>query len=312
MTPADQPAGVPTCYRHRDRETYIRCQRCNKPICPDCMRDASVGFHCPDCVAEGRRTTRQARTTFGGVRPGGFGLVSKILIGINAAVWALIMATGSSSSPWVERLSLIPKGQCGDGRGRWLPGVTSRAQCALEGPRFGAHWVDGVATGAPWQLVTAMFTHVEVVHIGFNMIALWVLGPQLELVLGRLRFTALYLLSGLVGSAAVYLLSDQTTPTLGASGAIFGLMAALLVVARKARADVSTLMLWIGINAALTFFASGISWQGHVGGFLGGLALAGVLAYAPRQRRTTWQAAGFAGVTLLVVLAVAVRTAALG
>ena len=277
------------------------------------MRDASVGFQCPECVAEGRRTTRQARTPYGGLRPGSFGLVSKILIGINVAVWVLIVATGSSASRWVTRLALIPKGQCGDGQGRWLPSIGSQTQCQVvnQVQNAGVHWYDGVATGAPWQLVTSLFTHIEPLHIGFNMLALWVLGPQLEAVLGRLRFTALYLLSGLVGSAAVLLLSDQSTPTLGASGAIFGLMAALLVIALKAKADVSQLMIWIGINAALTFFASGISWQGHVGGFLGGLALAAVLVYSPRKNRGTWQIAGFAGVAALVLLVCVVRATAL-
>jgi membrane associated rhomboid family serine protease len=172
-------------------------------------------------------------------------------------------------------------------------------------------WV-GVAAGDWWQPLTSMFTHVEVLHIGFNMLALWFLGPQLEMVLGRVRFLALYLMSGLVGSAAVYLLSPEYTPTLGASGAIFGLMAALLVIAHKQHADVSQLLIWIGINAGITFFAgANISWQGHVGGFVGGLALAGVLAYSPRERRTTWQVAGFAGVAILVALAFALRTAAL-
>jgi membrane associated rhomboid family serine protease len=149
-------------------------------------------------------------------------------------------------------------------------------------------------------------------HIGFNMLALWILGPQLEMVLGRARYLGLYLLSGLVGSVAVYWLSGQATPTLGASGAIFGLMGALLVLAYKVRADVSQLLTWIGLNAALTFFGSGISWQGHLGGFIGGVALAGVIAYAPRERRTAWQAAGFGAVALLVVVAILARTAALG
>jgi membrane associated rhomboid family serine protease len=276
------------------------------------MRDAAVGFQCPDCIAEGRRTTRQARTAFGGLRTGNVGVVSKVLIGINAAVWVLIMITGASSSPWVERLSLIPRGQCGDGRGRWIPSITTEAQCRAVGTGHGVHWVAGVATGAPWQLFTSLFTHVEVFHIGFNMLALWILGPQLEMVLGRARFLLLYLISGLVGSAAVYWFSDQTTPTLGASGAIFGLMACLLVVALKAGADVSQLLIWIGINAAITFFAgANISWQGHVGGFLGGLALAAVLVYSPRERRTPWQAAGFSLVGVVVVLAVLLRTAAL-
>jgi membrane associated rhomboid family serine protease len=268
------------------------------------MNDAPVGFHCPDCVAEARRTTRQARTTLGGIRSTSVGLVSKILIGINAAVWALIMATGGNSSVWVDRLAIRPKGACVvDDRGYDV----SSSLCTIQH----GTWLPGVSDGAWWQPLTSMFAHVEPLHIGFNMLALWILGPQLELVLGRLRFTSLYLLSGLVGSAAVYWLSPLYTPTLGASGAIFGLMAALLVVARKARADISQLMVWIGINAALTFFAAGISWQGHVGGFVGGLVLAGILAYAPRERRTTWQAAGFAGVAILVAIAFAIRTAGL-
>jgi membrane associated rhomboid family serine protease len=309
VTPAGDPAGVPTCYRHPGRETYIRCQRCNKPICPDCMRDASVGFQCPDCVAEGHKDTRQARTAYGGLRPGNVGLVSKILIGINAAVWVLIMVTGAGNSPWVFRLALIPRGLCAseDHPGRYYPGATSEALCrtAPDGHFY------GLAAGDWWEPLTSMFTHVEVLHIGFNMLALWILGPQLEMALGRLRYVGLYLLSGLVGSAAVYLLSDAGTPSLGASGAIFGLMAALLVLAHRVRADVSQLWIWIAINAALTFFGANISWQAHVGGFIGGGVLAVILAYAPRQGRTTWQAAGFGGVAILVALTFALRTAAL-
>ncbi len=274
------------------------------------MRDAAVGFQCPDCVAEGRKNTRQARTAYGGLRPASGGLVCKILVGINAAVWALILATGSQNSPWFFRLSLIPRGICvaSDHPGRFYPGVSSSSVCSTTPD---GSWV-GVAAGDWWQPLTSMFTHVEVLHIGFNMIALWILGPQLELVLGRLRFTALYLLSGLMGSAVVYWFSAESTPTLGASGAIFGLMGALLVLALKVGSDVSQLLVWIGINFAITFFAgANISWQGHLGGFVGGMALAGVLAYAPRERRTTWQAAGFACVAVLVAVAFAVRTAAL-
>jgi membrane associated rhomboid family serine protease len=267
------------------------------------MTDAAVGFQCPSCVAEGRRTTRQARTAFGGVRSAGVGVVSKILIAINAAVWALILATGGNSSVWVDRLALRPKGGC-----LGLPFNVSHDECtAVHGT-----WLPGVSNGAWWQPVTSMFTHVELFHIGFNMLALWILGPQLEMVLGRIRFLALYLLSGLVGSATVYLLSPEFTPTLGASGAIFGLMAALLVVARKQHADISQLMVWIAINVAITFFGrSSISWQGHLGGFVGGLVLAGVLAYAPRERRTAWQVGGFACVAVAVLVVFALRTAAL-
>jgi len=169
----------------------------------------------------------------------------------------------------------------------------------------------GVSDGAYWQLMTSAFTHVQVWHIGFNMLALWVLGPQLELALGRVRFLALYLLSALTGSVAVYWFSATNSSTVGASGAIFGLMGALLVIAYKVRGDVQQIMIWIGINAVLTFTVSDISWQGHLGGFLGGVAIAGLLAYAPRERRTVIQVAGLVGLTLVMLVAVAVRTTAL-
>jgi len=264
------------------------------------MRDAAVGFQCPSCIAEGRRTTRQARTAFGGLRTGNDGLVSKILIAINAAVWALILATGGNSSVWVDRLALRPKGVCTVGRQAF---DVSHTQCT------GSHgtWLPGVSDGAWWQPMTSMFTQVEILHIGFNMLMLWILGQQLELVLGRARFVLLYLLSGLVGSAAVYWLSPEFTPTVGASGAIFGLMAALLVVARKQRADVSQLLVLIGVNAGFTFFASGISWQGHVGGFVGGLVVAGIFTQLRADRKAPLQWAALGGFTLALLALVGVR-----
>jgi membrane associated rhomboid family serine protease len=274
------------------------------------MRNAAVGFQCPDCVAEGGRQTRQARTAYGGLRSSRQGVVSLTLIGTNVAVWLIILVTGWQNSPWVYRLSLIPSGLCvaSDNPGSYYPQVNSAQVCSATPD---GSWV-GVAGGDWWQPLTSMFTHVQLLHIGFNMVALWVLGPQLEMVLGRLRYTGVYLLSGLAGSAAVIWFSDPNTPTLGASGAIFGLMGALLVLALKVGSNLNQLLFWIGLNFAFTFFgASNISWQGHLGGFVGGVALAAILAYAPRQRRTAWQAAGFACVGLLVLIALVVRTAAL-
>ena len=281
---------TPTCYRHADRETHIRCQRCDRPICPDCMRQAAVGFQCPDCVREAARTTRQARTAYGGRRPTTPGLVTSTLIGINVVVFVLILATGGADGWLLPQLALIPTG----------------AVYLVNGqPQF----VDGVADGATWQLVTSMFTHVELWHIGFNMLALYVLGPQLELMLGRARFLALYLLSGLVGSAFVYWLAAENSVTVGASGALFGLMAALLIVAIKVRGDVQGLIGLVAVNVAITIFGRGfISWQGHLGGFVGGLVLAVVLVYAPRRHRTAWQVAGVTLVGLATVAAVAMRT----
>ncbi|WP_243640412.1 rhomboid family intramembrane serine protease [Nocardioides jejuensis] len=300
MTPA------PQCYRHAGRETHISCQRCERPICPDCMRSAAVGFQCPECVKDGARQTRSGRSAYGGARVANPSLTSGVLIAINAAVWLLITATGGAASLWAARLSLIPRASCVQGGGSYP--TATEATCPPT-----ATWIHGVADGAWWQLVTSMFTHVEVMHIGFNMLALWFLGPQLELALGRARFVALYLLSGLGGSLAVYWLAPTYTSTLGASGAIFGLMAALLVVAFKVRGDVQSILGWIGINAVITVIGRGsISWQGHLGGFLGGLALMAVFAFAPKgPQRAAWQWGGVALYAVVVVGGLALRTASL-
>jgi membrane associated rhomboid family serine protease len=298
---------VPVCYRHPERETWIRCQRCDRPICPDCMRDAAVGFQCPTCVAEGARSTRSGRTAYGGRRSANPALTSLVLIAINAAVWVVLQATGGSRSPLYDLLVLLPGGRCGSAAdpSMYYPGVGTEAQCAAGAD--GA-WVPGVADGAAWQLLTSAFVHLEVWHIGFNMLALWFLGPQLEAVVGRTRFLALYLVSALAGSTLVYWLADPQGSTLGASGAIFGLIGALLVVALKVGGDVRTILVWLGINVAITFTIPGISWQGHIGGLLGGAAVAALLVYSPRARRTQVQWAGLVGLLVLLAVLVVART----
>jgi membrane associated rhomboid family serine protease len=256
------------------------------------MNPASVGFQCPDCVREGSRTTRQGTTAYGGKRSDNPALTSQVLIALNLAVWLLLTATGGGGSPWFYRLVLIPRG----------------ADAIIDGAR---QFVPGVADGAYWQLATSAFTHVSLFHIGFNMMALWVLGPQLELILGRARFLAVYLLSGLAGSAAVYWLSATNTPTLGASGAIFGLMGALVVIAFKVHGSASAILPWIAFNFALTFLVPHISWQGHVGGFVGGVLLAALFAYAPKAGRTRWQLAGSVLFAALLVVAIVARSVVL-
>lgn len=300
---------MPTCYRHSGRETYIHCQRCNKPICPDCMRDAAVGFQCPDCVAEGAKTTRAGRTAYGGLRPSNAGLTSMVLIAINVAVFLVVAAAGGASGTLVDWLALHARGLCVADGGGFYPQL-SEAACPTVG---NTTWVPGVSDGAVWQLVTSAFLHTQVLHIGFNMFALYVLGPQLELALGRVRFLALYLLSALAGSALVYWAAGETTTTLGASGAVFGLMGALLVIAHKVGGNYQQILMWIGLNALFTVIGSSfISWQGHLGGFVGGVVIAAILAYAPRgPKRTAVQVAGLVGVAALIVLAVVARTATL-
>jgi membrane associated rhomboid family serine protease len=282
---------APVCYRHPEREAHIRCQRCNRRICPDCMRPASVGFQCPSCVAEGSRTTRSGGTPYGGQRSGNPALTSQVLIGINVLVWVLVLVTGGRSSSLIDLLSLRPDGGLVDFQG-------------------GTYSVPpGVADGRVWQLLTAAFMHVEVWHIGFNMLALYALGPQLELAVGRARFLALYLLSALTASAAVMWFAPAYSLTLGASGAIFGLMGALLVVAIKVRGDVRGMLTWIAVNFAFTLlFVRLISWQGHTGGFVGGLLIGAALVYAPRgPARPRYQALGLAGIALLTLAAIVVR-----
>ena len=283
---------VPVCYRHAARETYIRCQRCDKPICPDCMRPAAVGFQCPDCVKEGARSTRQGRTPYGGKVHAGGPVVTWTLLGLNLLVFLAVSSTGGGTSRVLTTLGLLPVG-----------GV-------FADPATGTGYlVRGVSEGATWQLVTSMFTHVQVWHIVFNMMALYVLGPQLELVLGRLRFGALYLLSGLVGSATVYWLAPASSLTIGASGAIFGLMGALLVLALKVGGNVQGLLTLLAVNGVITVLgAQYISWQGHLGGLVGGLVLGFVMVYAPRERRGMVQIAGTVVVLVAILTAVIART----
>lgn len=301
------PGPAPQCYRHPGRVTYINCQRCGRPICPECMIPASVGFQCPECVAEGARTTRQNQGPYGGTRSKNPAQTSIVLIGINVAVWLLLTLTGGRASPWFLRLGLRPTGSCvpTDNPAQFFPGAGAEV-CAAMGPS--ATWMPGVSDGAIWQLVTSAFTHLDIAHIGFNMLALWFLGPQLERVVGRARFLALYLLSAFAGSATVMWLSGDQTNTFGASGAVFGLMGALIVMVLKVGGNVQPILIWLGINVAYTFLGPGsISWQGHFGGLVGGAAVAAITAYAPKENRTRVQLLGLVGFGVLCAVLIAVR-----
>lgn len=301
--------GVPTCYRHPGREAHIRCQRCNRSICPDCMNSAAVGFQCPDCVRAGRRETRQGQAAYGGRPVVDASLTTYVLIVLNAVVFAIIFLTGRYNSRLLDLFGLLPTGRCAVDGG-YYPGEGSAGVCHADHPN--AHWVHGVSDGSYWQLITAAFTHVEVWHIGANMLALWIIGPQVELVLGRVRFLAVYLISALAGSVAVYWLAGEATQTVGASGAIFGLFGAMLVIVKKVRAPLRPILMVLGINAVITFSVPGISWQGHVGGCIGGALVAAILAYSPRgKHRAAIQLGGLTALVVVLLALVAVRTAAL-
>jgi membrane associated rhomboid family serine protease len=260
------------------------------------MNDAAVGFQCPSCVADGRKQTRQGRTAYGGSVAHKPGMVTNILIGINVAVWVAITSTGGGRSWLVDVLALSNRGICyaNPERTQYRPGIHEGAACAA----VNGDWYPGFADGAAWQALTSAFTHVQVWHIAMNMFALFFMGPALEAMLGRWRYLALYLLSALGGSVLVLVTGRGAV---GASGAIFGLLAAHLVVAIKVRGNVSGVVQLLVINGFISIAgASYISWEGHLGGFLAGLAAAFVLVYAPREKRTQWQVAGLGLVTVVI------------
>lgn len=300
---------TPVCYRHPSRETGVRCVRCERPICPDCMTEASVGFQCPECVAEGRRTQRQVRTAFGGSAAGQAGYVTKALIALNVLVMAISTAVGGISALVGSGFG----GLMGSGNqfSQWgaviaydvLPGYDPSAM--------------GIANGEYYRLITAMFIHYGVLHLAMNMYALWIMGRTLEQALGPLRFAGLYLLAGLGGDVAAYLFSDPGTifdrgaQTAGASTAIFGLFAALFVLLRRVGRDTTSVLPIIVINIVFTLTVPGISIPGHLGGLVIGAAAAAVLAYAPQTKRTLVQTAGLSGVLAVLLLVTLARTFAL-
>ncbi|MEU6860833.1 rhomboid family intramembrane serine protease [Glycomyces sp. NPDC046736] len=269
---------APVCYRHRNRQTYLRCQRCERPICADCSIDASVGFQCPECVAQGRRTTRQARSSFGGAAgSGSAGTVTKVLIGANVAVFIAAIISAGSLAPLMSSV-LTPLHQMGAEIG-YLPPYTGRG-VDLFGTVVSA---STVSEGAYYRMITAMFLHYGFIHLLFNMVVLYMFGRVLEHDLGPARFFAVYMLSGLAGSVAVYLFSPFTW-TAGASGAVYGLFGLLIMVNRKLKRDNRGIYVLIGLNLVFTIIG-GFSLAGHVGGLIGGLICGALLIFTPRGRR---------------------------
>jgi membrane associated rhomboid family serine protease len=270
------PQAAPTCYRHPDRVTYVRCTRCNRPICPECMRDAAVGHQCEECVREGAKTVRQPQTVFGGLQKPATPVVTYTLIAMNVVMFFLDRASPALQSELV-----------------------------LRSP--------DVANGDLYRLLTSAFMHYGIAHLLFNMYALYIMGPALEVWLGRLRFGVLYALSALGGSVLVYLLSSVDAWTAGASGAVFGLFGASFVVGRRLNLDVRWLIGLIALNLAITFVipllgGQNISWQGHIGGLVTGALVAAAYAYAPRERRTMIQTSAMVTLVVLFMLLIWWRT----
>ncbi len=170
-------------------------------------------------------------------------------------------------------------------------------------------WPVGIAAGGEWyRLISSAFLHGSFLHIAFNMYVLFALGPTLERILGHSRFIVLYVASALGGAVASYYFSDIRTVSVGASGAIFGLMGALVVAGRRLRYDVTQVLILLGINVVIGFIAPGIDWRAHLGGLVVGAAVAAILVHAPQRGRTVIQVAGVGGVVLVLIALTMMRT----
>ncbi|MBG6084711.1 rhomboid family intramembrane serine protease [Zhihengliuella flava] len=250
---------VPVCPRHPERPSYVRCQRCGQPTCGECQRPAAVGVQCVACVQQAAKSAPQVRTALGGKARGEKPVVTYAIIGLCAVVFgAQYVVPGLT-----ERLLFA--------------GVYTSPQIAGLFPDIGLE---------PWRMVTSTFLHSQgfIMHIAFNMYALFIIGRVLEPALGRLRFAAVYLISGFGGSVAVLLLDYPMQGVVGASGAVFGLFGALLVITRARGGNFMPILILIGINLVIGFIPGfNVSWQAHLGGVLTGAALAAVMVYAPRM-----------------------------
>jgi membrane associated rhomboid family serine protease len=265
------------------------------------MNDASVGFQCPECVREGRKTVRQSRTVFGGRVSQDPGQATRVLVGLNVGVFVLaaLMGGGNVLAAQLTELHVrfadLPLGRCVEGLAGCTPGEPI-----------------GVATGEYYRLLTSMFLHHGLLHLMFNMYALMMVGQAVERALGRWRFVTLYLIAGLAGSAASYAFSPGGFSA-GASGAVFGLFGAYFVIQKRLRVDTSQIATLIGINVVIGFVISGIDWRAHIGGLAAGAAMTALFAFVGGRGRTreTVHASGAAAVLLVVVVVVALRTAQL-
>jgi membrane associated rhomboid family serine protease len=244
-----------TCYRHPGRETAVSCSNCGRPICPDCMVYAAVGIKCPECAGQptgARAATRRAGRVAGAATGA---VVTKTLIAVNVAVFLVSVAQSS---------------------GGLTPSATFIDRWALNGL--------AVADGEWYRLITSAFLHASLIHLAFNMLMLWWFGQALETALGRGRFVVVYLVSALAGSAGALLLSSAATNTVGASGAVFGILGAGLVLERRQiYVFGGGALAVVLLNVVFTFAVSNISIGGHLGGLAGGMLAVLALSVAGRH-----------------------------
>jgi membrane associated rhomboid family serine protease len=278
------------CYRHPDRETGLSCSECGRPVCADCANFGPVGIRCPDhaSVRQGSTTRIKPRPVLrapGAALGSGNAPVTKVLIGINLVVYLITVVQGfglnSPGGSLFNKFILV-------GSNSGLPLFARTGDLAHD-----HEW---------WRLFTSMFLHASILHIAFNMFALYVIGTQVEQYLGRSRYIGLYLVSGLAGGAGAVVQAPYQ-PVVGASGAIFGILGAMLIIEWQLTGRLAgNAMTLIVINLLISFAIPGISWGGHIGGLIGGILI--TLAYAHwRGGRAQYGQLGLGGILGLVVVA---------
>ena len=254
---------ITTCYRHPDRRAGVTCQRCSRPICPSCMTPASVGFQCPECVKGAAKTSPVVN--FRDIRASGRPIVTMALIAVNVLA---MVAVGLQGKSFME----------GSGQ-LWEDGVLIGRDLVPSSSGFGLEAI-GVAEGQVYRIVSGGFLHAGLLHLGMNMLLLYLLGTQLEPLLGRLRFFTLYVACLIAGSFGVMLV-QPTSVTVGASGAIFGLMGVVLAAQRLAphRVQLANIGALIVVNLLITFAVPNISAGAHIGGLVAGLLVGALVIW---------------------------------
>ena len=272
---------MPACYRHPGRETNVACSRCARPICPDCMTTTPVGMRCPECA---RDSTQVRSVSFGGFG-GGARPATFVLIGLNALAFVAEIVGGGGAASLEGGGSLVRDG--------------------------GLNAIQVDAGGEWWRILTSGFLHAGPLHLLLNMVALYVLGSLLEPAVGTPRFVAIYFVSLIAGACGALIL-DPDKLTVGASGAIFGLMSAAFVMARRRGVEdlASQIGVYVLINLVFTISIPNISIGGHLGGLIGGALAALVVAWFERERMPNRLAVEMAAMVILAGLAVAGALAA--
>ena len=238
-----QTPNEPVCFNHQNEITYVKCSRCEKYICVKCMNSASIGYQCPDCAGNTTKIIRpRSRNTFVPLKE-----KAKVTKFLSISLIIVYLFQSLLGDVLIENFALF---------------------------------APYVSNGKWWLLITAGFLHGSILHLFFNAYILWVVGSQLENIVGSMKFTIIYFASLLGGSLASFLFSPSNSYSVGASGAIFGLMGAMLIVGRKFNLDISQITTLVLINVVLGFVISGIDWRAHLGGLAAGALTTWVLINA--------------------------------